>query len=370
MTYSINNICEFVDKKLEKEYFEHYFSNSLKAIRINTIIVGIIYAALSIYDFVFLINHYMFFTIILIRFSVLMLSFLIFNLLGKIKNINKAVALIIFFEFCILLSYFFILSKIEYTDFLQKCLGIMVLLIINMSIPNKWKYSVITEVVFFSIFLIWSYNISTNVDIKILFQVLAYFVIIIIFLSISSHRVQVISRKEYAKKCEIETIMTTDKLTGISNRRKFDLLLENWIDLSIRYDNIFSIVMFDIDNFKNVNDVYGHIIGDEVLVKTCEVVSENIRSCDFFSRWGGEEFVILLPNTNIERSYELAERIRIKISETNYPKNQKLTCSFGVSQYEKKYTANEIMESTDKLLYKAKKSGKNIVIKNNVDLKH
>ena len=102
-----------------------------------------------------------------------------------------------------------------------------------------------------------------------------------------------------------------DPLTGIYNRKKFDDVVDQWVSFPNRYGSPLSILLFDIDNFKGVNDHFGHMMGDKVLKQVVHAVQGCIREADVFARWGGDEFAILLPNTNLAEARKLAERLRV-----------------------------------------------------------
>jgi len=153
----------------------------------------------------------------------------------------------------------------------------------------------------------------------------------------------------------------TDALTGIYNRKKLQDTLILEIKKAYRYDQDFSIILIDIDHFKNVNDTYGHLTGDNVIKAVCNLISNNIRDIDLFARWGGEEFVILVNNQDKQQTKLMAEKIREKISQTKLD-NLDVTCSFGIAQYEKNDTDEIIFKKADDALYVAKESGRNCVI--------
>ncbi|MCB9096148.1 MAG: diguanylate cyclase [Arcobacter sp.] len=154
-----------------------------------------------------------------------------------------------------------------------------------------------------------------------------------------------------------------DKLTGLLNRNRFDELYSKEIKKSKRYRNELSIILLDIDNFKSINDTYGHQIGDEVLKEISKLILTNVREADVCVRWGGEEFLILLPHTNLDGAIVVAEKIRTTISSIPISKeNLIVTSSFGVSQMEDEDDENTLITKSDKYLYEAKNSGKNKVV--------
>ncbi len=156
---------------------------------------------------------------------------------------------------------------------------------------------------------------------------------------------------------------STDHLTKIINRMKFNILLEQKIKENKRTKIPISIVFFDIDNFKQVNDTYGHITGDEVLVTFAKTISENIREEDIFSRWGGEEFIAILDNCNASDALQHAETLRKVIANTSFPTlQQRITCSIGVSEITETDDSDSIILRVDQALYRAKEEGRNRVV--------
>lgn len=156
-----------------------------------------------------------------------------------------------------------------------------------------------------------------------------------------------------------------DSLTGLNNRNKFKEIYGKEIRRGFRYKNDLSLIIFDLDFFKNINDTYGHQIGDEVLKDISQVVLGNVREHDIVVRWGGEEFLILLPETSLEGSLNVAQKIRMEIEDKEFSsKNLKLTASFGIASLKDGDDESTLLERTDEALYEAKKSGRNKVVVN------
>lgn len=153
----------------------------------------------------------------------------------------------------------------------------------------------------------------------------------------------------------------TDHLTKAYNRLKFNKVLEMELVRSKRYKLELSLIMFDIDFFKNVNDKYGHDIGDLVLVEISKLVKNLMREIDIFCRWGGEEFMILLPNTSLKFGVLVAERIRKSIYNLIIRDIEKVSCSFGVVSFDFEENLDIFIKRVDDKLYKAKSNGRNRV---------
>lgn len=160
---------------------------------------------------------------------------------------------------------------------------------------------------------------------------------------------------------QVEHNASFDIVTGIFNRRVFESRLKQEIGRAARYDYALSIILLDIDKFKSFNDNYGHSVGDEILRKLANLLSENVRNYDIVARWGGEEFAIILPNTTKTQAAIKAEKLRTLIVNNLKHDNQTLTCSFGVSTLEPSDNSNSIFIRADKALYLAKDNNRNNV---------
>jgi diguanylate cyclase (GGDEF)-like protein/PAS domain S-box-containing protein len=161
---------------------------------------------------------------------------------------------------------------------------------------------------------------------------------------------------------KLKLLSETDPLTQIYNRVKFDDSLSREIIRLRRYPMELSLIMFDIDHFKKVNDTFGHDVGDDVLKSLAGFIKKFIRETDIFARWGGEEFMILLPHTSLKSAAKLGERIRAHLEHFPFEKIGQLTCSFGVTEFTDKDTMDTFTKRVDKALYKAKQKGRNKVI--------
>ena len=191
--------------------------------------------------------------------------------------------------------------------------------------------------------------------------VLATFIIIIFFMIWIFLMKQEIKKRKKLEK-ELKKIAMFDRLTDVYNRYKLDMVLENQIKISDRYQRDLSIIFLDIDKFKTINDTYGHEMGDLVLKKLSELILKNLRSSDIFGRWGGEEFLIICPETDLQKAVKVAEKLRKEIENFNFHNNlHQVTSSFGVVEHIPNETMKTLLHRADELLYKAKENGRNRV---------
>lgn len=196
------------------------------------------------------------------------------------------------------------------------------------------KYLFIMVGCIFIIWLIWSYKVKRRNRL------------------LNKYQKEIISKNK-----ELEILATTDKLTGLINR----LGLDDIINKLIENKNNFGVIMVDVDFFKNVNDKYGHQVGDEVLVKIASILKYFVRNSDYVGRWGGEEFLVVCLDIRKDSLVRLAEKLKKSIKEYEMIKGEIITCSFGVTKKRNKDTLELILKRADNALYISKNSGRNKV---------
>jgi diguanylate cyclase (GGDEF)-like protein len=210
-------------------------------------------------------------------------------------------------------------------------------------------------------FLVWHLGnaIATH---AVYFTVLtSYYALFVLFALACGLMSEILRRQTLALTKEA----VTDELSGLYNYRFFYHCLEKEVDRARRYQLPLSLVIIDLDNFKNYNDTHGHPQGDRALATAARVLKDTVRTSDTVARYGGEEFAIILPQTSLAQAKQLCERIREALASTPIPSlegvTDPLTASFGVTAYENGMTARQFVSETDRILYFAKSSGKNLV---------
>lgn len=220
-------------------------------------------------------------------------------------------------------------------DFLMGILSIVIIEIIALSANNTNIFSNSTQIE--SILMLITYLIS----------------LVFVIMGISLHHTELITTIN---------LTNTDNLTQTKNGKAYKERISELLSMYERYQTPFTLLLFDIDDFKKINDTYGHRIGDIVLTDLCALVQKNIRNNDTLFRVGGEEFVILFPNTVLYDAKDVAEKIRIVVEENlNSIDNKSITISIGISEVDIKDTEDSLYRRVDGLLYQSKHNGKNRV---------
>jgi len=162
----------------------------------------------------------------------------------------------------------------------------------------------------------------------------------------------------------LKDIAKTDKLTSLYNRNNFDLIFEELFNSQRKDEKNLTILLFDVDNFKKINDEFGHLVGDKVLIEIANIFKSTFRNSDTLVRWGGDEFVALLPKIKKEKAYQLTNKLSENINKSKILHsltNQVITISAGLRSKEEEKSKEELFSKVDNNLYKAKQKGKNTI---------
>ncbi len=169
---------------------------------------------------------------------------------------------------------------------------------------------------------------------------------------------------------QLHQLATTDHLTGANNRRSFGDAFNHEMNRAIRYANALSLIVFDLDRFKGVNDTYGHDAGDAVLKQIAELVRSHIRTTDIFARTGGEEFAILIPATDLKGAKIVAEKLRAEFERNTIDPVGTVTASFGVAKFKAGENKEGLLKRADTALYEAKHAGRNCVVTDSAEISY
>jgi len=370
--YAINKFCEFKDREVESDFMEYEKVTSLGIIRILILIMGFSFALFVVSDYYYYGKESGFYFSLALRCTALIITAVSSFLAASFKRYNRTLILITITELAVFVIHLLNLYSSIFSasgrhtgePAISNFMSVLVLILAVFLIPNRWKnclfagiFIIISYLAFCSVFL-------SHIDSPSLLQQGLYLGICLASCAIFIYGRENSERKHFAAEKLLELITVTDWLTGIHNRRHFERILNLWIK-NRRHDP-FCLLFFDIDDFKIVNDTYGHNIGDEVLVKTVNIVSSKIRDDDIFARWGGEEFVILFGGVESDMGKELAERLRKAVENNPCGEAGKVTISIGVVQYNRDSKDDESPEDfvnrADEKMYEAKKAGKNRVV--------
>lgn len=206
-----------------------------------------------------------------------------------------------------------------------------------------------------------SIKYENHIDYSLLWKIIISFIVILLILIYFFNKEKRLKQQLEKAYDELKHLAITDKLTNVYNRHKLDETLELEKKRADRYDSTFGIMILDIDHFKKINDLFGHHVGDCVLKEFALLLKDNSRDTDIVGRWGGEEFLIIVPETDKESIERFAQNLRKKIEYHNFEYISHLTSSIGTTIYIKNESTESTVNRADKVLYQAKNSGRNCV---------
>lgn len=204
-----------------------------------------------------------------------------------------------------------------------------------------------------------SINYHNPIDYSLLWQVLAVVFVIVAFLFYRDRTLNAYNQRLQQLNAKLEEMSYNDQMTGVANRYRLHAKFRAEIARTRRTGKGFAVVMLDLDFFKAINDQHGHHTGDAVLCEFAERLAESVREYDLVGRWGGEEFLVICPETDRHAAEKLGEAIRIRIADQDFPVVGQLTVSVGVTEYQPDEPLDDCIKRADKALYEAKGAGRN-----------
>jgi|GEM_PF-3805637 len=255
-----------------------------------------------------------------------------------------------------------IMSAATAESFIDISLVLVIYLVVNTTILTKPFCILIRNLITYTAFMLLIHFTGSHLNIYTFINFTSFVLISCvssIFAYNNQRRLFIERSNAYQANQQLEILSNTDQLTGLCNRRRIDKELENEISNSGITGDPLSIVLFDIDFFKDVNDTHGHITGDKVLVEMAALLEKNLRPTDVAGRWGGEEFIVICKGTTQSDAKVIAERLRSTIENHVFFEGVSLTISLGIADVHPNFRVRDALMQADKALYQAKQNGRN-----------
>ncbi len=300
-------------------------------------------------------------TVLILRavYSLLVLS--AFWWMVKLKSFQLYSDLITMMEAAALLVFLVVFCLYPQPDFTIQVLGMMVIILLIYLVPNKWLNMNVVAAAGVLSFLACELFIVKGIEAGQITAGMIYLLVVSVLCSIFSLHIRAYQYREYISRVDLLRDYATDPLTRLGNRVKLEEEAAKWMDWSLKFGVPLSLIVMDVDDMKQVNDTYGHVKGDAVLCQMAEELFANLRKNDVCVRWGGDEFMLLLPNTHMREAEKLARRVQQAISSRTFDPPVKLTCSFGIAPMQPDLSLSALIAKADESMYAAKKLGKNAV---------
>ncbi|MCL2231495.1 MAG: diguanylate cyclase [Treponema sp.] len=358
--FFLNKLCQFRNRDTELDFMDYDKTASLNIVRFMILVMGVVFAVFIFADIYFYRHKDVFPITVGLRALGLSITVAAFFLAGKFKRYEYALVMITLTQLGMFTIYLVNLYILEGTQTDLQFMTIMLFIMAAFLIPNVWKNSLAIACITLTAYIIFCAHNTYPAGTTSLVMRGIYLGICLVCCAVFLYGRETSRRKQFAAEKLLEYLSITDKLTAAYNRSHFEQVLGTWIK-NRRHEPI-ALLLFDIDDFKKVNDRFGHMTGDQVLVGIAEIVSAHIRDNDVFARWGGEEFVVLFGNSGIEKVVELAERLRRVVEITPWPDAGKITISIGAAEYQENESIVDFVNRADKKMYEAKRAGKNQVM--------
>lgn len=341
--------------------FEEYrLTSSLPVVRALSIITALFNLLLLIPDLVNL-GGITVWPLILFRvlYSLSLFSFVFWC--GKLKKSTVRSMTISMFEIAAIIVFLYVFQLYPAQDFLIQLLGVMTIVIVVFLVPNSWINMIAVSLIAAAGFLTHSALSISVIGLSQFAAGAVYLILEIVVCATFSMYLLRTQYREYVAKTELERIYATDPLTKIGNRIRLEEEAQKWLTCCQKDNLPLCLVLLDVDNLKQINDMHGHIVGDTVLYETAQILRAKLRPNDVCVRWGGDEFILLLPCADSQEAKELANDIKNAISEYEFSARIDISCSFGIALMQSGQSLQQLIAQADASMYLAKEHGKNTI---------
>lgn len=352
------NLLGFESKSNQIKFNEWRLESQLKQITFITVLTAFLY-----YFFTFIHNFYIYNKVNeLMTFwhmyvtPTILLSVSALSYTKKYRILMTAILIIA--PIVAAIANIYIVSKFEAYTTYQTELYLIIFWVFMVS-GLRFIHAFNTAMIIFIIAIVSSVYIYPKSSLEELLMHIFWMLASLSFGFMGAYLYQDSQKKVFLQQIELEKMVVTDRLTGLYNRKMCDDTIAKEIKKTKRSKYSFGIIIIDIDYFKNINDTYGHSIGDKVLVEMADILKNNTRLTDVLIRWGGEEFIVICMDVNKKGIESIAENIRQKVEQSNFHKTDRLTISAGATISREDDDINSIIKRADEALYRMKKDGRN-----------
>lgn len=340
-------------------FYRYILSHSLRGNRFLLLLFALINLILLVPDLMIVKGTGTKILIAFIRTVYSGLLILFIYIVRRFKNFDTYSLLLSAIEMTGVAIFLFVLSSYETPDYYIQSMGMITILIGIFLFPNKWRNMLLVSVISSIAFFILSFNIIHGIGANDFMAGTFYVTTTLILCAIGAKSTESYRIREYNSLLDLKIISTTDTLTKACNRYQLEQEAKKWMTRCRTKGKPLSLVFIDVDNLKMINDVHGHLIGDQVLIEIVTRMRKYLRENDVISRWGGDEFVLLMPEADLQSALPVIEQIRSSITGDIFPGGVVTSCSFGIAEMEKDSTFHSLLFAADQLMYDGKMKGKN-----------
>lgn len=334
---------------------------SKKYVNILAIVVAVVNLALMIPDWMLITETSVKILVIAIRTVFTVIVIFVGIWIGKVHSFQCLSAIVTALEAVALAIFLIVMSRYDHFNFLIQTLGLVLFILAIFLIPNRTAYALAMVFIGSVGFFLCASLCVGPVDPGEFWAALVYVTFTIVLCAIFAFSTERHQFRECIAKSRLEHLSSTDFLTDTANRFRLEEEAGRWMNFCRRQGMPLSLMFIDVDNLKSINDRYGHAVGDAVLVDLARLFQSKLRSSDTLARWGGDEFVLLLPNASLENAALLMERIKSSVQENGFTSGAKITWSCGIVQMREGASFHSMLTEADALMYDGKHKGKDAI---------
>jgi len=355
----IHNKKEVKTLNIKALFYDYKLNISHKYVELIIVFAGMFNLFLLIPDLTLVDSNIKRLSILIARGIFSLAVFIIFIYKDHVNTFKQFSTLVTIGEFTHVAIFLFVLSQYKKPDFLIQTLGMIVILIAVFSIPNKWANMLSVAIIGSIGFFICTSVFIDKIEQTYFWSAIVYIPVVIIICAITAWNNEKHQFNEFIAKDELQRISSTDYLTNAVNRYKMKEEADKWIDFCHRHSLPLSLIFIDVDNLKKINDKLGHLAGDIVLVEISNLIQGHLKESDILARWGGDEFILLLPDISLKDAIKITEEIKNTLCNKTFMHEINVTCSYGVATLKEETDFESLLEEADNFMYKGKKLGKN-----------
>lgn len=292
------------------------------------------------------------------RYCFSILVILMIRKLQRVRTFAAFAALVTTLEAVAILLYLFVLKLYESPDFMIQSMGLILTILVIFIVPNRSGNMLALALTGAAAYFLFAYFFIDSMTPKEYIAALVYAALTIVICAVKAVGNDKYARREFQAKAQLELASAKDFLTNAATRARLEEEARRWMNFCRRQGLPLCMVFVDVDNLKQINDRYGHAMGDAALIKIAALMQNQLRNSDTIARWGGDEFVMLLPNVTLKNAVLLLDRVKLAVSKLELEGGVCVSCSFGVVQMGPETTYAQMLAEADAMMYRSKQDGK------------
>ncbi len=293
-----------------------------------------------------------------LRYGFSILLILMVGKLQKIRSYAAFSAVVSLLEATGIVLFFSVLLLYETPNFMIQAMGVLLTIILIFLVPNRSENMLALSLIASAAFFLYYYYHLHEMPMREYIAACVYTALTIVLCAVKTIGTDQYARGEYMARARLEQTSTRDFLTNAATRERLEEEARRWMNFCRRQSLPLCLVFVDVDDLKRINDQYGHTMGDIALKEVAKLLQKLLRNSDTIARWGGDEFVLLLPNVTLQNAVLLLDRVKAAVGELKIAGGIPVSCSFGVVQMGAESTYAQLLAEADTMMYRAKQGGK------------